>query len=69
MNGSHPPVLHLAEVAPVPVTVTVTYSSGATESMVVPVTERVVERTIQLTGAVRSIDANRDHAAVAAIKQ
>jgi hypothetical protein len=58
---------HVRDVAPVPVTVTVTYASGAIESLVVPVSERVVERTIALTGPVRSIDANRDHGALAEI--
>jgi len=60
---------HLRAVVPVPITVTVHYTSGATESMVVPVTERVVERTIPLTAPVRSIEANQDHAAVAVIER
>ena len=41
---------HRGEVAPVPITVTVTYTSGETESVVVPVTERVVERTLPRQG-------------------
>ena len=34
------------DVAPVPITVTLTYMNGETESVIVPVTEQVVERTI-----------------------
>jgi hypothetical protein len=51
----------------VPVTVTVTYVDGTTHDTIVPVTERAVERTIRLTGGVRSIEANRDNAALAHI--
>ena len=56
---------HRREVLPLPVTVTVTYASGATEDIVVPVTEQKVERTIPLQGPVRTIEANRDNAALA----
>jgi hypothetical protein len=58
---------HRGDVVPVPVTVTVAYESGEVEDLVVPVTERVVERSLKLKGAVRSIEANRDHAALAEI--
>ena len=37
--------------------------------MVVAVTEKVVERTIALRGAVRAIEANRDNGAVAEIER
>jgi aminopeptidase N len=58
---------HRGDVIPVPVTVTVTYMDGTTNETIVPVVERAVERTIKLTGGVRSIEANRDHAALAQI--
>jgi hypothetical protein len=58
---------HRAEIAPLPVTVSITYTDGRTEDFIVPVTEKVVERRLPLSGAVRSIDANRDHAALAEI--
>lgn len=58
---------HRADVIPVPVTVTVTYTDGLTEEFVVPVLERVIERTIPLKGPVRAIEANRDNAALAEI--
>ena len=58
---------HRGDVIPVPVTVSVTYADGRSEEMVVAVTERVVERTLTLSGPVRSIDVNRDHGAVADI--
>jgi aminopeptidase N len=56
---------HQAEVHPVPVTVTMTYTNGATEHVVVPVSERVVERTLPLQGPLRKVEINQDHAAVA----
>jgi hypothetical protein len=56
---------HRGDVIHVPVTVTVTYATGETEDVVVPVTERVVERTIPARGAVRKVEANSDFAALA----
>jgi hypothetical protein len=58
---------HLGDVMPVPVTVMVTYTNGETQSFIVPVTERVVERTLALkpkAGAVRRVEANEDNAAL-----
>jgi hypothetical protein len=60
---------HRGEMIPVPVTISIGYSDGRTEEIVVPVTERVVERTLDLTGTVRSLEANRDHGAVATIER
>jgi hypothetical protein len=60
---------HQGLVMPVPVTVTITYASGESEDVIVPVIDRVVERTLPLKGRVRSIAANRDHAALAEIDQ
>jgi hypothetical protein len=60
---------HLGGLIPVPVTVSVEYTDGREEHLVVPVTERIVERKLALSGAVRSIEANRDHGAVAEIDQ
>ena len=56
---------HRADVMELPVTVTVTYRSGETENVVIPVGERVIERGIKLKGAVRAIEVNQDHAALA----
>jgi aminopeptidase N len=58
---------HRAEVIHVPVTVSITYASGETENVVVPVSERVVERTLPVRGAVRKVEANADFAALAEI--
>ena len=41
------------------------YASGEIENIVVPVTERVVERTIPARSAVRKVEANTDFAALA----
>jgi aminopeptidase N len=58
----------VGDVLPVPVTVSVAYADGQTDELMVPVLERVAEATIPLKGAVRSIRANRDYAAVAEIR-
>lgn len=48
----------------VPLTVTVTYRNGEPEEVIVPLADKVTERTIPLRGPVRSIAANADHAAL-----
>lgn len=53
----------------VPVTVTIDYRDGTTDEIIVPLTDRVVERTIPLKGAVRDVEANKDGAALADIKK
>lgn len=61
---------HQDDVAPTPVTVSVTYTNGDVEEVVVPVTDKVVEHTIQLkpnAGAVRRVEVNEDHGALAEI--
>jgi aminopeptidase N len=60
---------HLDAVIQVPVTVTITYASGETEDIVVPVTDRVAERTIPLKGALRRVEANDDGGALAEIEK
>jgi hypothetical protein len=60
---------HLGEVAPAAITVTLTYTSGETESVIVPVTSTVVERTLPLKGALRKVDANEDNAALVEIEK
>jgi hypothetical protein len=60
---------HRGEIAPVPITVTVTYTNGETDSVVVPVTERVVERTLRLKGALRKVEGNEDNAALVEIEK
>jgi hypothetical protein len=49
----------------VPVTVTVTYTNGRTQEVVVPVTDRRTEHRFHAEGAVRQIQVNRDNAALA----
>ncbi|MGH9374016.1 MAG: M1 family aminopeptidase, partial [Vicinamibacterales bacterium] len=58
---------HRRAVIPVPVTVSIEYTDGQIDDVIIPVSERVVERTLPLKGPVRSIDVNRDQAAVAEI--
>jgi hypothetical protein len=60
---------HRGEVADLPVTVKVTYVTGDTDKVVVPVSERVVERTIRLKAGLRSVDVNQDGAALAIIEK
>jgi len=52
-----------------PVTVTITYATGRTLDVVVPVTEAVVERTIPTTDLVRQVQVNRDSAAIAEFEE
>jgi hypothetical protein len=47
--------------------VTVTYSDGKTAEFVVAVTEAVVEQRLPISGSVRSVEVNQDHAALAVI--
>ena len=56
---------HRAEVLPVPVTVNVTYVSGESSDHVVLVEERVVERSLPVSGKVRKVEVNTDYAALA----
>lgn len=72
LNGSGEATLrfeHLAEVMEVPITATIMYTSGETQTIVVPVTEQVVERAVQLKGALRTVTVNEDHAALAEIER
>lgn len=57
------------EVFELPVTVTLTYASGDTRDIVIPVTERVVETRVPLERPLRRVDVNRDHAALVRIRQ
>jgi aminopeptidase N len=52
-----------------PVTVTLTYASGRTADIVVPVTDAVVERAIPVTEMVRQVQINRDSAALAEFEE
>jgi hypothetical protein len=53
------------ELFDLPVTVTITYSDGRTQEVVVPVTDRVVNWKVSTTGQVRQVEVNRDQAALA----
>ena len=53
----------------VPVTVTVTYTNGRTQEVVVPVTERHVDHRFRRKPPVRQIQVNRDHAALAQFEE
>jgi aminopeptidase N len=48
----------------IPITVTLTYSSGETAEIVVPLVDKVTEHRILLTGSLRSVRANSDHGAL-----
>ena len=52
-----------------PVTVTLTYANGETTDVVVPLTDRQVERRIPASGAVRQVQVNRDSAALAEFEE
>ena len=57
------------DVVDVPVTVTVAYTSGQSEDIVVALGDHVTERTLPLKGAVRLITANGDNAALVEIER
>jgi hypothetical protein len=59
----------VGDVFDVPVTVAVTYGDGKIAEFVVPVTEASTENRFPLTGAVRSVDANPDGAAIAHLER
>ncbi|HET7220652.1 MAG TPA: M1 family aminopeptidase [Vicinamibacterales bacterium] len=63
---------HRGDVAPVPITVTVTYMNGETDNFVIAVTEKTVERTLTLkpkAGAIRKVEANEDNGALVEIER
>ena len=60
---------HRGDVMPVPITVTLTYANGETQSVVVPVTSAVVERKIPLKGTVRKVDVNEDNGSLVEIEK
>ncbi len=63
---------HRGEVAPVPITVGVTYSNGDSHTFTVNVGEKVVERTLKLkpqAGAIRKVEANDDNGALVEIER
>jgi peptidase M1-like protein len=53
------------EIFDLPVTVTVTYTDGHSDDIVVALSEKTTERSIPLRGTVRSVEVNRDGAALA----
>ena len=52
-----------------PVTVTLQYSTGDTQDVVVAVNERVIEARVPLRGVLRGVDVNLDFQALARITQ
>jgi hypothetical protein len=58
-----------ADLFDIPITVTLTYADGSIEDVVVKIDEKVAARTIPLKGALRSVDVNRDSAALAEIEK
>ena len=53
----------------IPVTVTLTYRSGAEESVTVGVNGRTTEQRVPLQGTLREVEVNRDNAALAEIRR
>ncbi|MGH9331228.1 MAG: M1 family aminopeptidase, partial [Vicinamibacterales bacterium] len=56
---------HAGTVMDVPALVTLVYESGATDELLVRVTDKVAEVTVPLTGRLRLVQLNRDSAALA----
>lgn len=57
------------QLLPVPVTVTVVYTDGSSDDVVVPVTEASVLRTVPLRGALRDVRIDEDHGALATFQR
>jgi aminopeptidase N len=55
------------EIYDIPIVVTITYTDGTSEDVVVVVAERTVEQTVELKRAVRSVEVNKDGGALAEI--
>ena len=58
-----------ADLFDIPVTVTLSYADGSTEDIVVVLDDRLTERTIPLKRALRTVDVNRDSAALVEIEK
>jgi len=58
---------HRRTVSPTPLTVSILYTDGSSEDVLVVVSDQVLERTLPLKGPVRSIEANRDYGSLAEI--
>jgi aminopeptidase N len=56
-----------SEPVDIPITVTITYTSGETSGIVVPVLEKTTSVQIPLAGVPRSVQANADSSALAVI--
>ena len=54
----------LGEVFDVPVTVTLQYADGSSEDIVVPMIDAAGTHVVPLRGALRSVEVNRDDAAL-----
>ena len=57
------------EIFDVPVTVTITYTDGRTQDVIVQLDDRHVEQKIPTTGTVKQVQVNRDFSAVAQFEQ
>ena len=57
------------EVYDLPLTVSITYSDGTTQDILVALSDKTVEKTIALKGAVRSVDVNKDSAALVELER
>jgi aminopeptidase N len=53
----------------IPITVTLLYADGSSEDVIVALSEKTTERSIPLKRALRSVEVNRDGAALAEIQK
>ena len=57
------------EVFDIPITVTITYTDGTSEDVIVKLTEATTEQMIPLKGALRAVEVNKDGGALAEIEK
>jgi len=60
-------VEQVGEIFDVPVTVTVEYADRKSVEVLIPVTERIVEKRVPLAGVFRGIEFNKDEATLAEV--
>ena len=58
-----------AEVFDIPISVTISYSDGTSEDVIVTLTEATTETTISLKGTLRAVEVNKDGGALVEIEK
>jgi predicted metalloprotease with PDZ domain len=68
-DGLHLKFEQKGEIYDMAITVTITYTDGTTQDVVVPLADKVTERLVALRGPVRLVEVNRDYGTLAEIER